>query len=98
MKTAILVSLLSLSAFSYAEEKLYLPLDQLSFTENGIFLGKDGCILQLPAVGYDSRGYYLASDSKNGITFVECYNCGLITWWVEEHCCYNRDCVRYCFK
>jgi hypothetical protein len=97
MNAKVLVLLLTLSVFVCAEEKVYLSLDKLSFTEKGIFFKKGECIVQLPSVGYDEHGYYLASNSKNGVTVIQCAACRYYTWWVEKHCCMREECVYYCY-
>lgn len=97
MKNTVFALLFALVAFAYGDEKIYLPMEKLSFTDQGIFLKKGQCIIQLPFIGYDEQGYYLASNSRTGVTIVQCAACRRNMWWVEKHCCMNEDCPYYCY-
>ncbi len=97
MKLGILALLLAFSTCVFAEERIYLSLDNLSFTEEGIFFKKGKCTLQLPSIAYDEFGYYLALGRETGVTILRCEACGFYTWWVEGDCCLEEECPYYCY-
>ena len=100
MKILAILTLLTLTAFVQAEEKVYLDSRNLSFNEQGIFLKSKECFFELPFVCFDyaTRSFYLNDNQKAGVTIVKCGACRLNTWWVEKNCCLNgNDCPYYCY-
>lgn len=90
----IMLALLSVNA----EDKVYLPLSKLTFKDGKVFLEKKECCpLLLPAIEHDDKGYYLAANSREGVSILRCGYCGAMTWWSERQCCLNDNCPYYCF-
>lgn len=79
-------------------EKLYINPEQLSFTNEGIFLVTNCHLFQLPSISYDYETHrYFLQNNQNGVTFSKCSFCGYNSWWVEGSCCVLARCKKYCY-
>jgi hypothetical protein len=97
-------SLLGLLAFIYsmtlmADEgrRVYIPMKNLVFAEDGIYYQSRCTHTQLEDIAYDytAQAYYLFDDQRR--TIVTCSYCGVWGWWVQGNCCFNDGCSKSCF-
>jgi hypothetical protein len=72
------------------EEKLYISIDQVILTKDGMFLMTEKGISLITQLNWDDNGYYLGK-----VEYKKCYN-GHPQVCLDCHGCGNKTCVWRC--
>lgn len=95
--TFTLISSLIITFATYAEgsKRHYISNQDLTITEQGIFVKSNDGLVPLNEIGYDyqRQSFYTGEDSRTEL--IKCGYCGLRTWDVISKICYNPDCPYY---
>lgn len=65
------------SQIGVVEDKIYIPLERLHFSNDGIFfLTSSNHLAAINQLGYDSFGYYITGSRRLSSYVATCNNCG----------------------